>query len=161
MVACAAWELGRRLKPTLLEGKGAGPAKNHRDANSTPEASGTKGEGNGGEKEPAGCRRYKGNGDRRIRRAGETPAVRKAEKTTACADSPAQALPRGVVRGQNPNDRSPSDRTASASQNVCPSTPAAPSPLPPSYPRPAGQTDAERSIAELFARYAIKMPRNL
>ena len=31
--------------------------------------------------------------------------------TTACADSPAQALPRDVVRGQNPNDRSPSDRT--------------------------------------------------
>jgi len=30
---------------------------------------------------------------------------------TACADSPAQALPREVVRGQNPNDRSPSDRT--------------------------------------------------
>jgi hypothetical protein len=30
---------------------------------------------------------------------------------TACADSPAQALPRDVVRGHNPNDRSPADRT--------------------------------------------------
>ena len=33
------------------------------------------------------------------------------EETPACAASPAQALPRDVVRGQNPNDRSPSDRT--------------------------------------------------
>ena len=31
--------------------------------------------------------------------------------TTACAASPAQALPRDVVRGQNSNDRSPSDQT--------------------------------------------------
>jgi len=30
---------------------------------------------------------------------------------TACADSPAQALPRNEVRGHNPKDRSPSDRT--------------------------------------------------
>jgi hypothetical protein len=42
------------------------------------------------------------------------------EETTACAASPAQALPRDVLRGQNPNDRSPSDRSdcASPMQNV-------------------------------------------
>src|ERR1700722_4612073 len=33
------------------------------------------------------------------------------EETTACAAPPAQAVPRDVVRGQNPNDRSSSDRT--------------------------------------------------
>jgi hypothetical protein len=33
------------------------------------------------------------------------------EETAACAAPPAQALPRDVVRGQNPNDRSLSDRT--------------------------------------------------
>jgi hypothetical protein len=33
------------------------------------------------------------------------------EETTACAAPPPQALPRDVVRGQNPSDRSPSDRT--------------------------------------------------
>jgi hypothetical protein len=37
--------------------------------------------------------------------------VGRLEETTACAASPAQALPRDVVRGQNPNHRSPSDRT--------------------------------------------------
>src|SRR4029077_17833596 len=43
--------------------------------------------------------------------------------TTACAVSPAQALPRDTVRGQNPNDRSPSDRTDCA---ALPAQPAAP-----------------------------------
>src|SRR6202021_1117395 len=33
------------------------------------------------------------------------------EETHACAAPPAQAVPRDVVRGQNPNDRSSSDRT--------------------------------------------------
>ena len=47
---------------------------------------------------------------------------------TACADSPAQALPRDVVRGQNPNDRSPSDRTdcAALPSGGTPAQPAAP-----------------------------------
>jgi hypothetical protein len=39
------------------------------------------------------------------------------EETTACADLSAQALPRDVIRGQNPNDRSLSDRTASAASS--------------------------------------------
>ena len=42
------------------------------------------------------------------------------EETTACAVSPAQALPRDVVRGQNPNDRSPSDRTDCATSSAQP-----------------------------------------
>ena len=46
---------------------------------------------------------------------------------TACADSPAQALPRDVVRGQNPNDRSPSDRTDCAAP-AQPATPPKPKP---------------------------------
>ncbi len=41
---------------------------------------------------------------------------------TACADPPAQALPRDSVRGQNPNDRPLSDRTDCAA----PAQPAAP-----------------------------------
>jgi hypothetical protein len=52
---------------------------------------------------------------------------------TACADSPAQALPRDVVRGQNPNDRSPSDRTDCA---VLPSGGALPQPAAPQKPKP-------------------------
>jgi hypothetical protein len=46
----------------------------------------------------------------------------------ACAASPVQALPRDVVRGQNPNDRSLSDRTA------CPASPA--QPAAPQKPKP-------------------------
>ena len=42
------------------------------------------------------------------------------EETTACAASPAQALPRNAVRGQNPRDRSVSDRTACATSPVQP-----------------------------------------
>ncbi|HXP68084.1 MAG TPA: hypothetical protein VOA88_02270 [Candidatus Dormibacteraeota bacterium] len=49
---------------------------------------------------------------------------------TACAVSPAQALPREVVRGHNPNDRSPSDRTDCAASprpsRGIPAQPAAP-----------------------------------
>jgi hypothetical protein len=52
------------------------------------------------------------------------------EETTACAASPAQALPRGVVRGQNPNHRSLSDRTDCAAfprpSRGAPAQPAAP-----------------------------------
>jgi hypothetical protein len=40
-----------------------------------------------------------------------TSKIRSRSDATACADSPAQALPRDVVRGHNPNDRSPADRT--------------------------------------------------
>jgi hypothetical protein len=49
---------------------------------------------------------------------------------TACAAPPAQALPRDVVRGHNPNDRSPSDRTDCAAlprlSTGIPAQPAAP-----------------------------------
>jgi hypothetical protein len=52
------------------------------------------------------------------------------EEPTACADSPAQALPRDVVRGQNPNDRSLSNRTDCAASprpsRGAPAQPAAP-----------------------------------
>ena len=47
---------------------------------------------------------------------------------TACADSPAQALPRDVVRGQNPNDRSVSDRTDCAAKPAQPAAPQKPKP---------------------------------
>jgi hypothetical protein len=47
---------------------------------------------------------------------------------TACAASPAQALPRDVVRGQNPNDRSPYDRTDSAASPAQPAVPQKPKP---------------------------------
>jgi hypothetical protein len=40
---------------------------------------------------------------------------------TACADSSVQALPRDVVRGQNPNDRSSSDRAHCAASSSQPS----------------------------------------
>ncbi len=47
---------------------------------------------------------------------------------TACADSPAQALPREVIRGQNPNDRSLSDRTDCAAISAQPAAPQKPKP---------------------------------
>jgi len=47
---------------------------------------------------------------------------------TACADSPAQALPREAVRGQNPKDRSPSDRTDCAASPAQPAAPQKPKP---------------------------------
>jgi len=47
---------------------------------------------------------------------------------TACADSPAQALPRNEVRGQNPKDRSPSDRTDCAASPAQPAAPQKPKP---------------------------------
>ena len=47
---------------------------------------------------------------------------------TACADSPAQALPRDVVRGQNPNDRSLSDRTDCAAKPAQLAAPPKPKP---------------------------------
>jgi len=54
---------------------------------------------------------------------------------TACADSPAQALPRDVVRGQNPDDRSPSDRTACAA-SPRPSRGTSSQPAAPPKPKP-------------------------
>jgi hypothetical protein len=58
---------------------------------------------------------------------------------TACADSPAQALPRDVVRGQNPNDRSPSDRTD------CAALPSGGAPAQPTVP-PKPKPDADGLI---------------
>src|SRR5580704_8656571 len=54
---------------------------------------------------------------------------------TACAAPPAQALPRDVVRGQNPNDRSPSDRTDCAALPA-PSTGSPTQPAGPQRPKP-------------------------
>jgi hypothetical protein len=54
---------------------------------------------------------------------------------TACADSAAQALPRHVVRGQNPNDRSLFDRTDCAALPAQPSTRPA-QPAAPPKPKP-------------------------
>jgi hypothetical protein len=71
---------------------------------------------------------------------------------TTCADSPAQALPRDVVRGQNPNDRSPSDRTDCA---VSPAQPPAGGPsfasdildIAPKYSNQASRSDATACAA--------------
>ena len=83
---------------------------------------------------------------------------------TACADSPAQALPRDVVRGQNPNDRSPSDRTdcAALPSGGAPAQPAAPpKPKPDAdgfiwHPRP-GYPDQEISEPDAQGRVAYKI----
>jgi hypothetical protein len=85
---------------------------------------------------------------------------------TACADSPAQALPRDVVRGQNPNDRSPSDRTDCAASSPQPSPqpaqPAAPPKLKPDadgliwHPHP-GYPNQERSEPDAQGRVSYKI----
>jgi hypothetical protein len=59
----------------------------------------------------------------------------RTETATACAAPPAQALPRDVVRGQNPNDRSPSDRTDCAALPA-PSTGSPTQPAGPQRPKP-------------------------
>jgi hypothetical protein len=76
--------------------------------------------------------------------------VGRLEETTACAASPAQALPRAVVRGQNPNDRSLSDRTACAALPAQPATPQKPKPDADGFiwhPRPA--TRIRRSPSQM------------
>jgi hypothetical protein len=83
---------------------------------------------------------------------------------TACADSPAQALPRDVVRGQNPNDRSLSDRTdcAASPSGGAPAQPAAPQrPKPDAdgriwHPRP-GYPDQEISEPDAQGRVFYKI----
>ena len=85
---------------------------------------------------------------------------------TACADSPAQALPRDVVRGQNPNDRSPSDRTDCAAlsrpSSGTPAQPAAPpKPKPDAdgliwHPHP-GYPNQERSEPDAQGRVFYKI----
>jgi len=57
------------------------------------------------------------------------------EETTACAAPPAQAVPRDVVRGQNPNDRSLSNRTDCAA-SPRPSTGIPAQPAVPPKPKP-------------------------
>ncbi len=86
--------------------------------------------------------------------------------TTACADSPAQALPRDVVRGQNPNDRTPSDRTACAAlprpSTCAPAQPAAPAKPKPDadgliwHPHP-GYPNQERSEPDAQGRVFYKI----
>ncbi len=78
---------------------------------------------------------------------------------TACADSPAQALPRDVVRGQNPNDRSPSDGTDCAAPPVQPAVPPKPKPDADGriwHPRP-GYPDQEISEPDAQGRVAYKI----
>ena len=79
--------------------------------------------------------------------------------SSACADSPAQALPRDVVRGQNPNDRSPSDRTASAAPPPQPAAPPRPKPDADGFiwhPRP-GYPDQEMSEPNAEGRVMYKI----
>ena len=84
--------------------------------------------------------------------------------TTACADSPAQALPRDVVRGQNPNDRSPSERTdcAALPSGGAPAQPAAPQKPKPDadgliwHPHP-GYPNQERSEPDAQGRVFYKI----
>ena len=86
------------------------------------------------------------------------------EETTACAASPAQALPRDVVRGQNPNDRWPSDRTDCAPLPFggAPAQPAAPpKPKPDAdgliwHPHP-GYPNQERSEPDAQGRVFYKI----
>ena len=89
------------------------------------------------------------------------------EETTACAASPAQALPRDVVRGQNPNDRWPSDRTDCAPLPFggAPAQPAAPpKPKPDAdgliwHPHP-GYPNQERSEPDAQGRVFYKIHMN-
>ena len=60
--------------------------------------------------------------------ASASSKTRSRSDATACAVSPAQALPREVVRGQNPNDRSPSNRTDCAALPAQPVVPQKPKP---------------------------------
>ena len=79
--------------------------------------------------------------------------------TTTCADSAAQALPRDVVRGQNPNDRSPSDRTDCAALPAQPAAPQKPKPDADGriwHKRP-GYPDQEISEPDAQGRVAYKI----
>ena len=81
------------------------------------------------------------------------------EETTTCAVSPAQALPRDVVRGQNPNDRLPSDRTDCAASPAQPAAPPKPKPDADGFiwhPRP-GYPDQEISEPDAQGRVAYKI----
>ena len=78
---------------------------------------------------------------------------------TACADSPAQAPPRDSVRGQNPNDRSPSDRTDCAAISAQPAAPQKPKPDADGFiwhKRP-GYPDQEISEPDAQGRVAYKI----
>ena len=87
------------------------------------------------------------------------------EETTACAASPAQALPRDSIRGQNPNDRSLSDRTACAALSRPSGAPAQPLAL--QKPKPdadgfiwhkrPGYPDQEISEPDAQGRVAYKI----
>ena len=84
--------------------------------------------------------------------------------TTACAAPPAQALPQDVIRGQNPNDRSPSDRTDCAALSpggtpVQPAVPAKPKPDADGliwHPHP-GYPNQERSEPDAQGRVFYKI----
>jgi hypothetical protein len=78
---------------------------------------------------------------------------------TACADSPAQALPRDVVRGHNPNDRSLSDRTDCAALPAQPAAPQKPKPDADGliwHPHP-GYPNQERSEPDAQGRVFYKI----
>ena len=96
--------------------------------------------------------------------ASASSKTRSRSDATACADSPVQALPRDVVRGQNPNDRSLSDRTdcAALPSGGAPAQPAAPpKPKPDAdgfiwHPLP-GYPDQEISEPDAQGRVAYKI----
>ncbi len=78
---------------------------------------------------------------------------------SACAVSPAQALPRDVVRGHNPNDRSPSDRTDCAALPPQPAAPRKPKPDADGliwHPHP-GYPNQERSEPDAQGRVFYKI----
>jgi len=79
--------------------------------------------------------------------------------TTACAVPPAQALQRDVIRGQNPNNRSLSDRTDCAALSAQPAAPQKPKPDADGFiwhKRP-GYPDQEISEPDAQGRVACKI----
>jgi len=91
--------------------------------------------------------------------ASASSKTRSRSDATACADSPAQALPRAVVRGQNPNDRSLSNRTDCAALPAQPAAPPKPKPDADGFiwhPRP-GYPDQEISEPDAQGRVAYKI----
>src|SRR5580704_16561227 len=85
--------------------------------------------------------------------------TRSRSDATACAVSPAQALPRDVIRGHNPNDRSPSDRTDCAALPAQPAAPQKPKPDADGliwHPHP-GYPNQERSEPDAQGRVFYKI----
>jgi hypothetical protein len=81
------------------------------------------------------------------------------ETTTACADSPAQAMPRNTVRGHNLQSRSEPDRTTCAAPSAQDSAHAAPQPRAAQYSNPASRSESTAcadSPAQAMPRNAVR-----